>query len=400
MFLHPEKPWYENLEARFREAGFVCRKQLILASAFGLPQNRKRVLIVAVRKDVHGGPFEFPPTPKLSQVTLRAHLLAADCAEIEGLRKLQPGDVQIKWRKTQSAGPSWEDVIDKVPKNLRNQQGLINLGAIKGLCNGPSSQIYHDLGYHPCITGRVIRQWILTWGANDEGPVIRRLHPHEARRVQGFPDDFELHHTMTATINQLGNAVPPPMVEWVGRAVVKQYREAFVAEDVRNVASKPTKRKSSRRLNHKPSRKHSQKHSRKHSRKRSHKSTHGSVNKSSHSHTSRNSYTPADGHSRKLSRKRRVSSDSDVAPPPKRQHRQPVTSPDSSYWWSTGTVGFNGNTRSRGSSDSQSSLSTEAAENDRNVNVSLSPGSQSRVSTETAGFDGSAKERVRRRHRK
>lgn len=55
---------------------------------------------------------------------------------------------------------------------------------------------------------------------------VRRLTPTECERLQGFPDGWTAEsidgpQSDSARYRQLGNAVPPPMVEWVGRRIVR-----------------------------------------------------------------------------------------------------------------------------------------------------------------------------------
>lgn len=47
----------------------------------------------------------------------------------------------------------------------------------------------------------------------------RRITPREAARLQGFPDDFQLHHDDAVAYRQLGNAVNVGVVMHVGRAL-------------------------------------------------------------------------------------------------------------------------------------------------------------------------------------
>lgn len=374
-FFRDGKPYYKNMVDAFKEAGYVCHHNMIAAWEFGLPQHRRRGFIVAVRNDVPGVPFRFPRKPERKQVTLRSFLLAADSPELWDGDRFGQGDVIMQWRKTVLPGLAWDDIVDNVDHAWRSIDGLRNLGTVKklGLGLGPLGRtIYHDLGHHPCVTGSTVRQWIFTRGTDDEGPVIRKIHPHEVRRIQGFPDDFELHQAKKITIGQLGNAVPPPMVEWIGHALAEQYQQAFVDEDDRITEKTPQGRKSSKISKRKSSWKSSRKSKHKSKRKPSRKSTHKSRKKSGHSqipnhrHTSRGSHNP--------SRKRRFSSDSDEAPPAKRQHRQLATSPDS-----------------------QSGSSTSTAESDGTVNASMGSSSLSRPTA--AGFDGNLRAPVRRRHR-
>ena len=47
----------------------------------------------------------------------------------------------------------------------------------------------------------------------------RRLSVFEAMRIQGFPDDYVLEGTLSAQIDQVGEAVPPPMAEAVAMSI-------------------------------------------------------------------------------------------------------------------------------------------------------------------------------------
>lgn len=53
---------------------------------------------------------------------------------------------------------------------------------------------------------------------------VRRLTPLECERLQGFPDNFTSMLSDTQRYNCLGNAVPPPMIEWIGRRIVENER--------------------------------------------------------------------------------------------------------------------------------------------------------------------------------
>jgi DNA (cytosine-5)-methyltransferase 1 len=48
----------------------------------------------------------------------------------------------------------------------------------------------------------------------------RSITPREAARLQGFPDDFEFIGNRSAIRHQIGNAVPPPMAEAIGKALI------------------------------------------------------------------------------------------------------------------------------------------------------------------------------------
>lgn len=50
---------------------------------------------------------------------------------------------------------------------------------------------------------------------------VRRLTPVECERLQGFPDNWTAGQSDTKRYKQLGNAVCVPVIEWLGRRIIK-----------------------------------------------------------------------------------------------------------------------------------------------------------------------------------
>jgi DNA (cytosine-5)-methyltransferase 1 len=48
----------------------------------------------------------------------------------------------------------------------------------------------------------------------------RRITPREAARLQGFPDEFILHPSDSATYKQMGNAVSVPVAQWIAERML------------------------------------------------------------------------------------------------------------------------------------------------------------------------------------
>lgn len=61
---------------------------------------------------------------------------------------------------------------------------------------------------------------------------VRRLTPTECERLQGFPDGWTDGQSDSARYRQLGNAVAVPVVEWIGKRIVKaETRTTLLAQD-------------------------------------------------------------------------------------------------------------------------------------------------------------------------
>nr|UYP39496.1 hypothetical protein [Diaporthe amygdali] len=229
------RPYYESLKEKFDQAGYSCNYHVLQAWVFGLPQNRKRGFIVAIRKDVRETPFSFPEIPEGEGVTLRNSLLAADSVELDSVKKYNVKDFQMAWKMPWLNEYALDHTVDKAGKTLAmaTTARLMKVGEEKGNHNWSGCAVYHDLGCHPTVnTGMHDSQaWILTPGTTAEGSVIRKLHLHELYRVQGFPDSFKIDHGKMAAHKQIGNAVPPAMVRWMGEILMERYQQAFLSDD-------------------------------------------------------------------------------------------------------------------------------------------------------------------------
>jgi DNA (cytosine-5)-methyltransferase 1 len=167
---------FQHILDDFSNAGYRCQHALVNASHYGVPQNRQRVLIIGVRRDLDPGEFEWPPVPT-----------------------------------TQNDPPTIGDALSGIP-DPDGDHNLINhvYSQFKLKFNGYISNRPVDASKpSPTITAR---------GDHKGGAMIihhpsntRRLTCREAAVVQGFPMDFEFVGSMTSVYKQIGNAVPPPL---------------------------------------------------------------------------------------------------------------------------------------------------------------------------------------------
>lgn len=75
--------------------------------------------------------------------------------------------------------------------------------------------------YAACITAHPSRLSESDSLVYERGMGLRLLDQREAEALQGFPGGWTAGFSRTRRAIMLGNAVPPPMVEWVGRHIIK-----------------------------------------------------------------------------------------------------------------------------------------------------------------------------------
>ncbi len=163
--------------------------KVLNAKDFNLPQNRERITIVCIRKDIDNGMFKFPKSSK-NFVTI------SDIKEDDSVTEkyiLNREDIHIDEKKLSDAIKN-----GKVSKPL--QIGIIGKG-------GQGNRIYHENGIGITLAASSGGAASKT-GAYYINGKIRKLSPREAARLQGFPEKFKIIENDNQSLKQFGNSVP------------------------------------------------------------------------------------------------------------------------------------------------------------------------------------------------
>lgn len=183
------------------DLGYNASTQLFNASDFGLPQNRQRFFIVAVNRDFSKVPFEFP-SPTHVPVKLEDILLTDDALTDPFV--IKRADV----------------LIDATKLSTEQANKPIRVGHVgKG---GQGERIYSPLGHAITLSAYGGGVGAKT-GLYLIGDKVRKLHPRECARVQGFPEDFILPEKNTVAWKQFGNSVPVNVLKAIAKAFTEQY---------------------------------------------------------------------------------------------------------------------------------------------------------------------------------
>lgn len=168
------------------EAGYDVYHELMNAKDFGLPQTRKRVIIVGFRKDLNIKDFEFPKS-------------AGKTTYINEILEDNPLGYSISKHLQQSYLFKKDDGRPQIVDKSSEIQ-------IKTFCAS-----YHKIQR---LTGTFVK-------GGETG--LRLLSELECKRLMGFPDDFKFPVSRTQMYRQIGNSVCVPMI----RAVAKKMLQAF-----------------------------------------------------------------------------------------------------------------------------------------------------------------------------
>lgn len=204
--------------------------QILDASEYGVPQNRKRAIIVGIRKDYKDISFDFTKLEKQEKTTVDDAIGELYCLEKEtdGEKVIStPADTPLRRflrtkndtildhdivypdKKVQERikyvpqGGNWKDVpIELWPSNRQNRHSSAykRLDPTTQSCTIDTGNA-HSNYFHP-IFHRI--------------PTIR-----ESARLQSFPDSFEFQGTRGSKYRQIGNAVPPLLAKAVADSIMK-----------------------------------------------------------------------------------------------------------------------------------------------------------------------------------
>jgi len=175
------------------DLGYEVHSKVLNASDFGVPQNRERIYIVAIRTDLsQPSLFEFPRPPK---------------------KPTRVGQILEKRvdRKYTLSDKLWNGHKRRLREHRErgNGFGYSLFGPESTRTSTISARYYKD--------GSEI---LIRTSGNP-----RKITPREAARLQGFPDSFVIPVSDTQAYKQFGNSVAVPVVEAVARSMIRIFNK-------------------------------------------------------------------------------------------------------------------------------------------------------------------------------
>ena len=210
----------------FEKIGYNVTYQVCHIVQAGVPQLRKRLVYVGIRKDLNQT-FVFPEPLNNGKVDLPG-LTNIIQFSMEGAIKIEPDDFDMttippECILTDMENDDGEDT-DNIHPYLRlksKKRGEEYLGKTHHSLLSFSKR---DSPIHCEIIDirKPSKTIICTYDhqprlfvplRNKNGYYIRCILPDELKQIQGFPADFKLLGSKKEKIKQIGNAVPPPLIE-------------------------------------------------------------------------------------------------------------------------------------------------------------------------------------------
>jgi DNA (cytosine-5)-methyltransferase 1 len=208
-------PWFEKLLVTCRHLGYHVAQRVILAADYGVPQRRQRVFVIGSLErepefpdPTNSGPHE---TRKGWDTSLPGHVTTGDAI----------GDLVNR------------DELREPEEDVNGQYGHL----LPDIPAGDNYLFYTEKRGHPApLFEWRSRFWsfLLKLDPDQPSPTIqaqpgpyvgpfhwqnRRLRLPEIKRIQTFPDDYEIVGSRRSAQMQVGNAVPPLLAEQIARSL-------------------------------------------------------------------------------------------------------------------------------------------------------------------------------------
>jgi DNA (cytosine-5)-methyltransferase 1 len=238
--------------ASFLEAGYSVNVEKVYAQGYGVPQRRKRVLIVGNRL---GCDFVFPgPVTRFSgsifrkgEITFSTAVgdlppVAENANQTVAFRKPPRNELQTCLRgETRTVTDHYSPALSKI--QLERVQGLRAGQTMKDLPARLQHESFRRRAFRRVMDGTPVEKrggapsGLKRLFADEPSLTITSaatrefVHPTEDRlltlrecaRLQTFPDWFEFAGGAASRIRQIGNAIPPMLARAVGEHIAQEY---------------------------------------------------------------------------------------------------------------------------------------------------------------------------------
>jgi len=221
----------QEIEELFNSIGYSLRSGTLNAADFGIPQNRKRAVILGKR----GSNSIALPTPNTEKVNIwdaisdLSYLESGEGVEIQDYRIKSQSSYQKKIRLNSKklynhVSTKHSDVVierlEMIPPNA-GKEALPKKHLTKSIYSGTWTRMRkHE------VSATITTRFDTPSSGKFTHPYLNRaITVREAARIQSFPDNFQFFGTKTSQMKQVGNAVPPMLSREIAKIILSDIRK-------------------------------------------------------------------------------------------------------------------------------------------------------------------------------
>ena len=227
--------FWTEIEALFNSLGYQLKKGILNASDYGVPQNRRRAVIIGKFGEIAPD----LPTPKSESVTIwdaisdLAYLKSGEGEETQNYRnepqseyqkKLRSGSTMLYNHVATKHSPLALERLAMIPPNA-GKEVLPEEHLTKSIYSGTWTRMRKDE-----ISVTITTRFDTPSSGKFTHPFLdRAITVREAARIQSFPDSFQFVGNKGSQMKQVGNAVPPLLAGAIAEVIMND-----IEEDVNN----------------------------------------------------------------------------------------------------------------------------------------------------------------------
>ncbi len=212
MLLNRHSDALENIKEMFREAGigYELSFKMVNSSDYNVPQDRKRVFFIGIRKDLNFK-YEFEE-PNFEKITLKEAIFDLKDTVLSGLEynKTNGENCLVPNHEYMIGGFSTIYMSRNRVRSWDEQSFTIQAGGRHAPIHPQAPKM------------KFIEQNIRVFVPGKEH-LYRRLSVRECARIQTFPDNFIFHYNnISAGYKMIGNAVPVNLAHFLASSIKTQ----------------------------------------------------------------------------------------------------------------------------------------------------------------------------------
>jgi len=214
------------IKSEFNKIGYDIYYKVYMCSKLdiGVPQNRERLIIVGIRSDL-GKEFTFPEENE----TKSGNLKTIVNFNMKGALKIEPDYLDFDFNGIPSECILTD--MDNDEEENNPHPNLISYAKKRDYVREGRKRPHRlhfgrrlDVGGEIIDIRKPINTIICSYAhcprffvplKNKNGNYLRCLLPDELKQIQGFPAGYKLSGDIGKQIKQIGNAVPPPLIQMV-----------------------------------------------------------------------------------------------------------------------------------------------------------------------------------------
>lgn len=198
---------WADIQSAFKSVGYNIHWKILDAADYGVPQHRERLFIVGLRNDEYLFPY---PTHGLDSIGSQPYYVAGEAIENLTVTSTESG---LTGR--------YGHLLNDIPPGLNYSFYTEKMGHPYPVFGWRAK--FSDFLYKadPDAPVRTIK----AQGGQYTGPFSwenRKFTISELKRLQTFPDDYELVGSVVKSIEQIGNSVPPQIGRILALSILDQ----------------------------------------------------------------------------------------------------------------------------------------------------------------------------------